>query len=125
MWEPRTGRFIAPRNGRSGVRKALAVELGPQRIRVNTICPTFIETPMTKGFFEDPQFRDAVLSKIKLGRLGTVEDVVGAAVYLASDASGLNEFCYLRLLNLNVTLNLLIHQIQKVVLHKMRLVLMY
>ncbi len=44
---------------------------------------------MTKGFFEDPQFRDAVLSKIKLGRLGTVEDVVGAAVYLASDASGL------------------------------------
>lgn len=72
-----------------GFTKALAVELGPQRIRVNTICPTFIETPMTKGFFEDPQFRDAVLSKIKLGRLGTVEDVVGAAVYLASDASGL------------------------------------
>ncbi len=72
-----------------GFTKALAVELGPQRIRVNTICPTFIETPMTKGFFDDPQFRDAVLSKIKLGRLGTVEDVVGAAVYLASDASGL------------------------------------
>ena len=72
-----------------GFTKALAVELGTQRIRVNTICPTFIETPMTKGFFDDPQFRDAVLSKIKLGRLGTVEDVVGAAVYLASDASGL------------------------------------
>lgn len=81
--------YCASKWGLEGFTKALAVELGPQRIRVNTICPTFIETPMTKGFLEDPAFRTSVLSKIKLGRLGQVEDVVGAAVFLASDASGL------------------------------------
>lgn len=72
-----------------GFTKALAVELGPQGIRVNTLCPTFIETPMTEAYFKDPEFRAAVLSKIKLGRLGTVADVTGAAVFLASDASSL------------------------------------
>jgi NAD(P)-dependent dehydrogenase (short-subunit alcohol dehydrogenase family) len=72
-----------------GFTKALAVELGAARIRVNTICPTFIETSMTAAYFAEPAFRSSVLSKIKLGRLGTVEDVTGAAVYLASDASSL------------------------------------
>lgn len=72
-----------------GFTKALAVELGPHRIRVNTLCPTFIETPMTKGYFDDAAFRASVLSKIKLGRLGTVDDVTGGAIFLASDASGL------------------------------------
>ncbi|MGV8987284.1 MAG: SDR family NAD(P)-dependent oxidoreductase [Cypionkella sp.] len=72
-----------------GFTKALAVELGIHQIRVNTICPTFVETQMTRGYFEDPQFLAAVLSKIKLGRLGTVEDITGAAVFLASDASSL------------------------------------
>jgi NAD(P)-dependent dehydrogenase (short-subunit alcohol dehydrogenase family) len=72
-----------------GFTKALAVELGKDRIRVNTICPTFIETPLTKSYFEDPGFRASVMSKIKIGRLGTVEDVAAAALYLASDASSL------------------------------------
>ena len=72
-----------------GFSKALAVELGAHNIRVNTICPTFIETPMTRPYFEDEEFRAAVLSKIKLRRLGTVDDVTGAAVFLASDASSL------------------------------------
>ncbi|MFC0281112.1 SDR family NAD(P)-dependent oxidoreductase [Falsigemmobacter intermedius] len=72
-----------------GFTKALAVELGPKGIRVNTICPTFIETPMTKPFFEDPAFKAQVLGKIKLGRLGQVEEVANAALYLASDASSL------------------------------------
>lgn len=72
-----------------GFTKALAVELGPKGIRVNTICPTFIETPMTKPFFEDPAFKASVLSKIKLGRIGQVGDVAGAAVFLGSDASSL------------------------------------
>ncbi|MBN9072877.1 MAG: SDR family oxidoreductase [Rhizobiales bacterium] len=68
---------------------ALAIELGKHRIRVNTICPTFVETPMTKDYLADRDFRNFVLSKIKLGRLGTVEDVAGAALYLASDAASL------------------------------------
>lgn len=72
-----------------GFTKALAIELGPAGIRVNTICPTFIETPMTEKFFADEAFRSAVLGKIKLGRLGQVQDIAGAAVYLASDASSL------------------------------------
>lgn len=72
-----------------GFTKSLAVELGPHGIRVNTICPTFIETPMTKAYLQDPDFRASTLSKIKLGRIGQVTDVTGAAVYLASDASSL------------------------------------
>ncbi len=72
-----------------GFTKALAVELGPRGIRVNTICPTFIETPMTRPFFEDAAFREAVLKKIKLGRIGQPGDVTGAAVFLASEASSL------------------------------------
>ncbi|KQT04534.1 3-oxoacyl-ACP reductase [Rhizobium sp. Leaf391] len=79
--------YCASKWALEGMTKALAVELGPRRIRVNTICPTFIETPMTKSYFEDPAFRESVLSKIKLGRLATEEDIVGAAIFLASDAS--------------------------------------
>lgn len=70
-----------------GMTKALAVELGSKQIRVNTICPTFVETPMTKPFLDNPAFRETVLSKIKLGRLAQVSDIVGAAIFLASDAS--------------------------------------
>lgn len=72
-----------------GFTRALAVELGPAGIRVNTICPTFIETPMTEPFFRDQAFKAEVLKKIKLGRLGQPADIVGAAVFLASDASSL------------------------------------
>ncbi|MCZ4352676.1 SDR family NAD(P)-dependent oxidoreductase [Roseovarius aestuarii] len=72
-----------------GFTKALAVEIGSYGIRVNTICPTFIETPMTTPFLEEPIFRQSVLSKIKLGRFGQVDDITGAALFLASDASSL------------------------------------
>ncbi|WP_430245818.1 SDR family NAD(P)-dependent oxidoreductase [Neorhizobium sp. DAR64861/K0K2] len=72
-----------------GFTKALAVELGPAGIRINTLCPTFIETPMTASYFENEEFRRETLSKIKLGRLGQPADVVGAAIFLASDASSL------------------------------------
>lgn len=81
--------YCASKWGLEGFTKAAAIELGPHAIRVNTICPTFIDTPLTKPYFEDPAFRDEVLSKIKLGRLGTTEDIIGAAIYLASDASSL------------------------------------
>lgn len=81
--------YCASKWALEGFSKSLAVELGPRGIRVNTVCPTFIETPMTKPFFEDPEFRSAVLSKIVLGRLGSVDDIVGAVRFLASDASSL------------------------------------
>ena len=63
--------------------------LAPHGIRSNTIAPTFIETPMTKPFFENQEFLDSVMSNIKIGRLGQVEDLMGAVQYLASDASAL------------------------------------
>jgi NAD(P)-dependent dehydrogenase (short-subunit alcohol dehydrogenase family) len=69
--------------------KAMAVEFGPAGIRINTVGPTFIVTEMTRPYFEDEAFRTAVLSKIKLGRLGQVTDLMGAVVFLASDASAL------------------------------------
>jgi NAD(P)-dependent dehydrogenase (short-subunit alcohol dehydrogenase family) len=81
--------YCASKWAMEGFSKAMAIELAPHGIRVNTLAPTFIETPMTKPFFENAAFRDSVLSKIKLGRLGTVEDLMGAVVFLASDASAL------------------------------------
>jgi NAD(P)-dependent dehydrogenase (short-subunit alcohol dehydrogenase family) len=72
-----------------GLNKAMALDLAPFGIRSNTIAPTYIETPMTKPFFEDSAFADSVLSRIKLGRIGKVEDLMGAVVFLASDASAL------------------------------------
>lgn len=81
--------YCASKHALEGMTKAMAAELGPHGIRVNTICPTFVETPMTRAFFEDAAFHRWVLSKIKLGRLGQPEDVMGAVVFLASDASAL------------------------------------
>lgn len=81
--------YCASKWALEGFTKAFAVEMGPRGIRVNTICPTFIETPMTRPFFEDPEFRASVMMKIKIGRLGQVADVAGAALYLASDMSSL------------------------------------
>ena len=72
-----------------GMTKALAIDLAPRGIRVNTIAPTFIETAMTAGSLTDPSYRGHVLSKIKLGRLGQLQDIMGAVVFLASDASAL------------------------------------
>ena len=81
--------YCASKHALEGLTKAMAIELAPHRIRVNTLSPTFVETPMTRPFFENEAFRRDVLSKIKLGRLGQVEDLTGAVVFLASDASGL------------------------------------
>ncbi len=72
-----------------GLSKAMAVELGPQGIRVNAVAPTFIETPMTRPYLEDPAFAEFVRSMIKMDRFGSVEDVAAAVLYLASPASGI------------------------------------
>lgn len=81
--------YCASKWGMEGMTKAMAVDLAAHRIRVNTICPTFIETPLTRPFFEDATFKASVLSKIKLGRIGQVEDLMGAILFLASDAAAL------------------------------------
>jgi NAD(P)-dependent dehydrogenase (short-subunit alcohol dehydrogenase family) len=86
---PRRTVYCATKAAIEGLTKAMAVELGPQGIRVNSLAPTFIETPMTRPFLQDESFRRSVLDKIKLGRLGQVEDLMGAIVFLASDASAL------------------------------------
>jgi NAD(P)-dependent dehydrogenase (short-subunit alcohol dehydrogenase family) len=72
-----------------GLTKAMAVELAPQGLRVNAVGPTFINTPMTRPFFENPDFKADVLSRIPMGRIGELDDVVGAVVFLASPAAGL------------------------------------
>lgn len=81
--------YCMTKHGIEGLTKAMAIDLAPLGIRVNSIGPTFIDTPLTKPFFQDNAFRDDVLRRIKLGRLGQVEDLMGAIVYLASDAAAL------------------------------------
>ena len=72
-----------------GLTKAMAVELAPKNIRVNSIAPTFLETPMTASFLADPEFRNWVMSRIPLGRLGRMEEIAGAILFLASPAASL------------------------------------
>lgn len=81
--------YCASKWGLEGFNKSVALDLAQYGIRSNTIAPTFIETPLTKPFFEDQAFLDSVLSKIKLGRLGQVQDLMGPVVFLAADASAL------------------------------------
>jgi NAD(P)-dependent dehydrogenase (short-subunit alcohol dehydrogenase family) len=77
------------KHGIEGLTKAMAIDLAPLGIRVNSIGPTFIDTPLTRPFWNDKVFHADVLNRIKLGRLGTVEDLMGAVVFLASDAAAL------------------------------------
>ena len=81
--------YCGTKHALEGFTKAQAIEWGPHNIRVNTICPTFIRTALTASTFEDPDRRAWIESKIKLGRVGEVEDIMGAVVFMASDASAL------------------------------------
>ena len=84
---PRRTVYCMTKHGIEGLTKAMAIELAPQNIRVNSVAPTFIETPMTAGFLKDPGFLDWVMSRIPLGRSGQPRDVAGAIVFLASPAA--------------------------------------
>lgn len=86
---PRRTLYCASKHALEGMTKALAWELGAANIRVNTICPTFIETDMTAPMFEDKTFRSWVIDKIALGRLGQPDEIMGSIVFLASPASSL------------------------------------
>ncbi|NQY60606.1 SDR family NAD(P)-dependent oxidoreductase [Cognatishimia sp.] len=81
--------YAATKHAVEGFTKSMAIEWGPKGIRINTICPTFIVTPLTKQTFDRPERRAWVEEKIKLGRIGEVEDIMGAVVFLSSDASEL------------------------------------
>ena len=81
--------YCATKHAVEGMTKAQAIEWGPDRIRVNTICPTFIRTPLTEPTFNNPEKLAWVMSKIKIGRVGEVQDIMGAVLYLACDASAL------------------------------------
>lgn len=81
--------YCASKHAVEGFTKAMAIEWGRHGIRVNTVCPTFIRTPLTEATFAQPERRAWIEEKIKLGRVGTVQDVMGAVVYLASDAAAL------------------------------------
>ena len=81
--------YSASKFGLEGLTRCMAIDLAPHGIRVNTICPTFIDTAMTRPILDSPGTRDHVLSRIKLGRLGRMEELSGALLLLASDASTL------------------------------------
>ena len=86
---PKRTLYCASKHALEGMTKALAWELGPLNIRVNSICPTFIETELTAGMLKDPAFEKFVTGNIAFGRLGKLEEIMGAVVFLASDASSL------------------------------------
>ncbi|WP_257893211.1 SDR family NAD(P)-dependent oxidoreductase [Gymnodinialimonas phycosphaerae] len=81
--------YAASKHGLEGMVKSMAVEWGPKGIRINTVCPTFIRTPLTAATFDNPKRAQWIAEKIKLGRIGEVEDIMGAVLYLASDAAAL------------------------------------
>ncbi len=81
--------YCAGKHGLEGMVKAMAIEWGPNQIRINTICPTFIRTPLTAATLDNPERAAWITDKIKRGRVGEVEDIMGAVTYLASDASAM------------------------------------
>lgn len=81
--------YSATKHAVEGFTKGMAIEWGPHGIRVNTICPTFVRTPLAQQTFDNPERMQWILTKIKLGRIGEVEDVMGPVTFLASDASAM------------------------------------
>ena len=81
--------YAATKHAVEGFTKSMAIEWGRKGIRINTLCPTFIKTPLTEGTVANPERIAWSEDKIKLGRTGEVEDMMGPVVFLASDASAL------------------------------------
>jgi len=81
--------YSASKHAVEGMVKSMAIEWGAHNIRVNTICPTFIKTPLTKVTFDNPERVKWIKEKIKLDRVGEIEDIMGCVLYLAGDASSL------------------------------------
>jgi NAD(P)-dependent dehydrogenase (short-subunit alcohol dehydrogenase family) len=81
--------YCMTKHALEGLTKAMAVELAPRGIRVNSVAPTFVETPMTLPMLDDPDFRDFVIGSIPLGKLATDRDIAAAVLFLASPASAM------------------------------------
>ncbi|MTD37216.1 SDR family oxidoreductase [Erwinia sp. CPCC 100877] len=81
--------YCASKFALEGLTRTMALELGSAGIRVNTLCPTFIETELSRASLSDPDFRRYALDNIKLHRLGRVEDIMGPVVFLASPAAAM------------------------------------
>jgi NAD(P)-dependent dehydrogenase (short-subunit alcohol dehydrogenase family) len=81
--------YCASKHALEGMTKAMALEWASHRIRVNTLCPTFIRTPLAEQTLAIPERKAWILSKIKLGRIGEIEDLMGPVVFLACDASAM------------------------------------
>ncbi|WP_093991368.1 SDR family NAD(P)-dependent oxidoreductase [Flavimaricola marinus] len=81
--------YCASKHALEGMVKSMAIEWGPHQIRVNTLGPTFIRTPLAEQTLAIPERRAWIEGMIKLGRVGEIEDIMGAVAYLASDASAL------------------------------------
>lgn len=86
---PQRSPYCMTKHAIEGLTKAMAVELAPQRIRVNSIAPTFIDTPLIRRIVDTPAKQREMVARIPLGRLGQIEDVAGAALYLASPAAAM------------------------------------
>lgn len=86
---PQRSVYCASKAALEGLTRAMALELGRDGIRINTLCPTFIETELSQASLADEAFRQQTLRRIQLGRLGTLEDVMGPVVFLASPAAAL------------------------------------
>jgi NAD(P)-dependent dehydrogenase (short-subunit alcohol dehydrogenase family) len=86
---PKRTVYCMTKHAVEGLTKAMAVELAPHGIRVNTVAPTFVETPLTKPMLEDPEFREFVFGMIPLKKLASLDDVVAAVLYLVSPSAGM------------------------------------
>jgi NAD(P)-dependent dehydrogenase (short-subunit alcohol dehydrogenase family) len=86
---PKRTLYCATKHAIEGMTKALAWEVGRQGIRVNSLCPTYIATDLTAQMLDDPEFRAFAEGGTALGRIGRIEEIMGAVVFLASDASSL------------------------------------